>query len=134
LAAADLPARIRRILDSATTVRRGFLGLEIVNLASGEILFESNSDRLFVPASNSKLFTTALGLTRLGPDYRFHTTVVAGREPDGDGRIAGALTLVAAAIPISPVASCHTAWIPLPVTACRLSRIWPPRWSRGACG
>jgi D-alanyl-D-alanine carboxypeptidase/D-alanyl-D-alanine-endopeptidase (penicillin-binding protein 4) len=49
---------------------------------------------LFVPASNSKLFTTALALTRLGPDHRFHTTVVAEAEPDPDGRIAGSLTLV----------------------------------------
>jgi D-alanyl-D-alanine carboxypeptidase/D-alanyl-D-alanine-endopeptidase (penicillin-binding protein 4) len=94
LAAAGLPSKIQQILDAATTIRRGFLGLEIVDLKSGEILFESNSERLFIPASNSKLFTTALGLTRLGPDHRFHTTVVASREPDADGRISGPLTLV----------------------------------------
>src|SRR2546430_3033546 len=28
-----------------------------------------------VPASNMKLFTTALALTKLGPDFRFHTTL-----------------------------------------------------------
>jgi D-alanyl-D-alanine carboxypeptidase/D-alanyl-D-alanine-endopeptidase (penicillin-binding protein 4) len=94
LAAAGLPAKIQEILDGASTIRRGVLGLQIVNLKSGKVLFESNSDRLFVPASNSKLFTTALGLTRLGPDHRFHTTVVAGGEPDADGSIAGPLTLV----------------------------------------
>jgi D-alanyl-D-alanine carboxypeptidase/D-alanyl-D-alanine-endopeptidase (penicillin-binding protein 4) len=94
LAAAELPAKIQEVLDAASAIRRGLVGLQIVNLKSGEILFESNSDRLFVPASNSKLFTTALGLTRLGPDHRFHTTVVAGGEPNPDGRIAGALTLV----------------------------------------
>ena len=94
LGAAELPAKIQEALDAATAIRRGLLGLQIVNLKSGEIVFESNSDRLFVPASNSKLFTMALGLTRLGPDHRFHTTVVAGSEPDPDGRIAGTLTLV----------------------------------------
>src|SRR5260370_66562 len=91
---AGLPAKIQQVLDASIRVQRGFLGLAIVNLASGEVVFESNSSHLFVPASNTKLFTTALGLTRLGPDYRFHTTVVASPEPDRDGRIAGTLTLV----------------------------------------
>jgi D-alanyl-D-alanine carboxypeptidase/D-alanyl-D-alanine-endopeptidase (penicillin-binding protein 4) len=94
LAAADLPGKIQRVLDGATGMRRGFVGLQIVNLGTGAVLFESNADHLFVPASNSKLFTTALGLMRLGPDYKFHTTVVASGEPDADGRIAGAVSLI----------------------------------------
>ena len=81
LAAAELPVKIQRVLDGATGIRRGFLGLQIVNLETGAVLFESNAEHMFVPASNSKLFTTALGLTRLGPDYQFHTTVVASGEP-----------------------------------------------------
>jgi D-alanyl-D-alanine carboxypeptidase/D-alanyl-D-alanine-endopeptidase (penicillin-binding protein 4) len=94
LAAADLPGKIQRVLDGATGMRRGFVGLQIVNLGTGAVLFESNADHLFVPASNTKLFTTALGLMRLGPDYKFHTTVVASGQPDADGRIAGAVSLV----------------------------------------
>jgi len=94
LAAAELPDKIQRVLDGAAGMRRGFLGVQIVNLGTGAVVFESNADHLFVPASNSKLFTTALGLTRLGPDYKFHTTVVASGEPDADGRIAGAVSLI----------------------------------------
>jgi D-alanyl-D-alanine carboxypeptidase/D-alanyl-D-alanine-endopeptidase (penicillin-binding protein 4) len=94
LYAVDLPARIQKTLETAQWIRRGFLGLEIVDLATGKILFESNADRLFVPASNSKLFTTALALTRLGPAYRFQTTVIASSGPDRDGRIAGPVSLV----------------------------------------
>jgi D-alanyl-D-alanine carboxypeptidase/D-alanyl-D-alanine-endopeptidase (penicillin-binding protein 4) len=94
VAAADLPGKIQHVLDGATGMRRGFVGLQIVNLRTGAVLFESNADHLFVPASNTKLFTTALGLTRLGPDYKFHTTVVASGEPDADGRIAGAVSLI----------------------------------------
>lgn len=94
LGAADLASKIQRVLDSADGLRSGFLGLQIINLKTGDVLFESNADHLFVPASNSKLFTTALGLTRLGPDYRFHTTVVASSAPDADGRIVGAVTLI----------------------------------------
>jgi D-alanyl-D-alanine carboxypeptidase/D-alanyl-D-alanine-endopeptidase (penicillin-binding protein 4) len=94
LAAAELPDKIQRVLDGATGMRRGFLGLQIVNLETGAVLFETNADHLFVPASNSKLFTTALGLTRLGPDYKFHTTVVASGEPDAEGRVVGAVSLI----------------------------------------
>jgi D-alanyl-D-alanine carboxypeptidase/D-alanyl-D-alanine-endopeptidase (penicillin-binding protein 4) len=92
-AASGLPAKIQQVLDEADLLRRGYLGLRIVEVASGEVVFESNADRLFVPASNSKLFTIALALTRLGPEHRFHTTVIAGRGPDPGGRIEGALTL-----------------------------------------
>ena len=42
-----------------------------------------------MPASNTKLFTTALGLSRLGAGYRFYTTVLSDREPDGAGTVRG---------------------------------------------
>ena len=41
------------------------------------MLYARDDDHLFAPASNTKLFTTALALTMLGPEYRFKTTVVA---------------------------------------------------------
>ena len=47
----------------------------ILDAQTGETLYQQNADRYFVPASNMKLFTTALALTKLGPDYRFHTTL-----------------------------------------------------------
>jgi len=94
LRAASLPEKIQTVLDTATGLRRGYLGVEIVDLSTGTVVFASNADRLFVPASNSKLFTAALGLTRLGPDYRFHTTVVASSPPDNEGRVTGAVSLV----------------------------------------
>jgi len=94
LAGAELPGNIQKILDAATSVRRGLMGLEIVDLATGKTVFQKNAETLFVPASNAKLFTTALALSRLGPDYRFHTTVIAASEPDANGRIAGSISLV----------------------------------------
>jgi serine-type D-Ala-D-Ala carboxypeptidase/endopeptidase (penicillin-binding protein 4) len=94
LRAASLPEKIQTVLDTAARLQRGHLGVEIVDLATGAVVFASNADRLFVPASNTKLFTTALGLTRLGPDYRFHTTIVAGSPPDNEGRVAGPVSLV----------------------------------------
>jgi D-alanyl-D-alanine carboxypeptidase/D-alanyl-D-alanine-endopeptidase (penicillin-binding protein 4) len=57
-----------------------FLGIQITRLSDGKTLYARNADHLFVPASNTKLFTTALALTRLGPDYRFKTSVIAEDE------------------------------------------------------
>ena len=49
----------------------------MVDLASGKTIYELNPEHYFVPASNAKLFSTALALTRLGADYRFQTRVLA---------------------------------------------------------
>ena len=94
LQAASLTEKIERALNAATGLRRGYMGLEVVDLATGAVVFESNADRLFVPASNSKLFTMALGLASLGPDFRFHTTVVASSPPNSEGTVSGAVSLI----------------------------------------
>jgi D-alanyl-D-alanine carboxypeptidase/D-alanyl-D-alanine-endopeptidase (penicillin-binding protein 4) len=93
LHAASLAERIAHLLDSSTATRTAFWGIQIVDLESGRTLYELNPDRGFVPASNAKLFTTALALVRLGPEFTFQTRVLAGSGPDSDGRIAGPLTL-----------------------------------------
>jgi D-alanyl-D-alanine carboxypeptidase/D-alanyl-D-alanine-endopeptidase (penicillin-binding protein 4) len=94
LAAAGLPESIEKLLAASAAARAAFWGIQIVDLGSGKTLYELNPDRFFVPASNTKLFTTALALTRLGPDFTFQTRVVADGPPDAEGRIRGALRLV----------------------------------------
>src|SRR5260370_30843477 len=54
---------------------KGEWGLLIVDAESGETLYQQNADRYFVPASNMKLFATALALAKLGQEFRFHTTL-----------------------------------------------------------
>src|SRR5581483_8497156 len=75
--AAGPAARIRAFLDSSPLTHNAFWGIRIVDLSGNRVVFEHNANRLFVPASNAKLFTTALALMRLGPDYRFATRVVS---------------------------------------------------------
>src|SRR5688572_2145146 len=66
-------------------------GVKIISLESGKPLFERNAGKLFKPASNAKLFTGALALDRLGPDYRIKTSFYAGTRPDSVGKLHGDL-------------------------------------------
>lgn len=93
LVSASLVDGVTRLLASSTPARSAFWGIQIVDLASGRTLYELNPHRLFVPASNTKLFTAALALSRLGPDYLFHTRVLASAPPDALGTIHGTLRL-----------------------------------------
>ena len=93
LSAAGLPESIQKLLDSSPSARTAFWGIQILDLSTGKTLYELNPDHYFVPASNAKLFTTALALTRLGPDFTFQTRVLAPAAPDSSGRLRGPLRL-----------------------------------------
>jgi D-alanyl-D-alanine carboxypeptidase/D-alanyl-D-alanine-endopeptidase (penicillin-binding protein 4) len=51
------------------------IGIEIVSLTTGKIIYSNNASHLFLPASCIKLMTAAAALDLLGPDYRFRTVV-----------------------------------------------------------
>ncbi len=86
-------ARADALLGTAPA-SKGDWGLLIVDAESGETLFEKNPDSYFVPASNMKLFTTGLALARLGPDYRFHTTLETRGPLSKEGMLSGDLVFV----------------------------------------
>ena len=73
---------------------KGAWGLLILDAESGQTLYEQNADRFFVPASNMKLFTTALALAKLGPEYRFRTTLETHGAISAEGKLDGDLILV----------------------------------------
>ena len=89
-----LPERIQTLINSSEAGRGAHWGINAVALASGQSLAAINETRHFVPASNTKLFSTALAFDRLGPDYRFQTKIVADMLPDKEGRITGDLRLI----------------------------------------
>src|SRR5262245_31887861 len=91
---ASLPESVDRLISSSPVARTDFWGIKVVDLTTGKTIYELNANHFFVPASNTKLFTTALALARLGPDFKFHTRVMADAAPDADSRIAGDLRLV----------------------------------------
>jgi serine-type D-Ala-D-Ala carboxypeptidase/endopeptidase (penicillin-binding protein 4) len=88
----DLQAKIRRAL-AHPDLRRGSIGLKIVALDTGKVVFEENAEKYFMPASNMKSFTVAAAMEKLSPNFRFITSVFAASQPDASGTIKGDLTV-----------------------------------------
>ncbi len=84
---------IQVILDDPEAAR-GFWGVDAISLDTGRTIVALNQDKLFTPASNAKLFTTAAVFGLIGPDYRFKTTVETMGTLDKYGRLDSDLILV----------------------------------------
>jgi serine-type D-Ala-D-Ala carboxypeptidase/endopeptidase (penicillin-binding protein 4) len=97
--AAESPeiARFRARVDTALSVQgadKGTWGILVTDAATGSVIFARNADSYFMPASNAKLFTTALVLATLGPDFRVKTTVASSAMIDTNGVLNGDLVLI----------------------------------------
>jgi D-alanyl-D-alanine carboxypeptidase/D-alanyl-D-alanine-endopeptidase (penicillin-binding protein 4) len=68
-------------------------GVFVMSMKDGRVLVSNNGDRLFTPASNMKIYTTAVALDLLGADYRWRTSVYTLKQPDANGVIDGDLIL-----------------------------------------
>ncbi|MEP6705919.1 MAG: D-alanyl-D-alanine carboxypeptidase/D-alanyl-D-alanine-endopeptidase [Pyrinomonadaceae bacterium] len=68
-------------------------GVFVMSLRDGRTLYSRDGGKLFTPASNMKIYTTAVALDLLGADYRWRTSVYAQAQPDINGTIKGDLTL-----------------------------------------
>ena len=89
---ADLQSRIRTSL-ARPELRRGQIGVKIVSLDTGKMIFEENGEKYFMPASNMKSFTVAAAMEKLSPEFRFVTSVFAPTMPDANGTIRGDLMI-----------------------------------------
>ena len=75
-------------------VNQSYWGVVVADRDTGETLYDLNAGRLFAPASNAKIFTTAFALATLGPNYRYHTTLESNGALGADGRLSGDLKLI----------------------------------------
>jgi serine-type D-Ala-D-Ala carboxypeptidase/endopeptidase (penicillin-binding protein 4) len=71
---AQLPDAITRIIDEAP-LDRAHWGIAVVDAATDETLIGYNADRLFIPASNTKLVVAAAAAHYLDADFRYTTTL-----------------------------------------------------------
>lgn len=88
----DLARRIDSAIDQSELAYARW-GISVVSMSDGSTLYQRNADKLFTPASNMKIYTTAVALDLLGADYRWRTPVYANAPPDTNGRVHGDLIL-----------------------------------------
>jgi serine-type D-Ala-D-Ala carboxypeptidase/endopeptidase (penicillin-binding protein 4) len=94
-AAADdsLIQRIEGIINGPD-FKQARWGILAVDAKTGETIYEQNPDKLFTPASTTKLYSCATALSTFGPGFKFETPVYRRGDVAGD-RMNGDLILVA---------------------------------------
>ena len=95
---AAFPAALNEITSRNVYLHANW-GLAIADLASGKTLYERNAEKLFAPASTTKLFSTAAALAAFGPDHRFVTPIFRTGTLETDGTLKGDLILRASGDP-----------------------------------
>lgn len=90
--------RIQRLQEALDNIVHGpvlgrlRVGMRVMELATGRVLFGRRGSALMDPASNQKVLATATALLRLGNDWQFRTEL-GGPAPDADGVIDGDVVL-----------------------------------------
>ena len=90
----DLPKEIRAIMDKPRYSGATW-GLRVVNLKSGAVIYDFNSQEELLTGSVRKLYSVGVTLNELGADHRFKTPVFRRGEVDNNGDLTGDLILVA---------------------------------------
>jgi len=86
----DFEAQLSPITkDKAWTSSK--VGVRVVNVTTGEVVFQRDGERPLVPASTMKVVTAAAALARLGPAFRFKTEILADGPLDANGKLDGNL-------------------------------------------
>jgi len=77
--ASQIPSSIEKIINSPTFERMRW-GILIKNLSSDQILYSRDAQKYFIPASTTKILTTAAAWQKLGKDFRIRTSIHQGDE------------------------------------------------------
>jgi serine-type D-Ala-D-Ala carboxypeptidase/endopeptidase (penicillin-binding protein 4) len=79
-AAAPNPLTLEGVLGNwlkLQTLQHSNLGVEVMELPSGKVLYSYNGHKRFIPASTAKVFTTACAFETLGAGYTYKTQLLA---------------------------------------------------------
>lgn len=75
-----LRQKLTQLFDKHPVTQRTIVTAKVIDVASGEVLFDRGSKKLLTPASNLKIYATAAALDLLGPDYDQMTTRIVVRD------------------------------------------------------
>lgn len=117
-------ASLRVAIDSmadAPEFSNAHWGILIVDPERGDTLYSRNAGKLFMPASNMKILTSATALSQLGPDYRYKTTFAARGAVSG-GTLTGDLVVTGRGDPSVSDHMLRDAMIPLRAIADSIAR------------
>jgi D-alanyl-D-alanine carboxypeptidase/D-alanyl-D-alanine-endopeptidase (penicillin-binding protein 4) len=91
-----VPGPLRSALQAALTSPPGHAASwgALAMTADGTVVYATNASRTFIPASNTKLFSGALALDRLGAAQVLRTPLLASASPDADGVLKSDLWIV----------------------------------------
>ncbi len=92
-----LHADIDVVLQDALFITAS-IGIKVVAVETGEVIYAKNANKLHHPASTTKLFTAATALAKLGSDYQFATTLYA--DTTSDAQVVGNVYLKGRADPV----------------------------------
>jgi D-alanyl-D-alanine carboxypeptidase, serine-type, PBP4 family len=92
---ASLEQRVKKVMDRPEFAHSRF-GIKFISAETGDVVYELNSQQLFVPGSTTKLLSAGTALELLGADYRFHTKIYRTGSIQENGTLKGDLVLVAA--------------------------------------
>ncbi len=84
---------------NAEEYRGSSWGIAVADVATGEMLYKLNAEKLFVPGSVTKLFSGAAALIAFGANHRFVTPIHRHGELVADGVLRGELILRASGDP-----------------------------------
>jgi len=95
VADAERAQRLQQTLSSlinGPVLGRLRVGMRVMDVSSGKVLFGKSEDSLMDPASNQKVLATVTALLRLGGSWQFRTEL-SGPAPDAEGTVAGDVVL-----------------------------------------
>ena len=95
---AALSERVQAVMGRKVFAHSNF-GIEFFDLQTGDVVYALNADKMFVPASTTKLLSEGTILAKLGGDFRFHTLVYRTGPIDKHGMLKGDIVLVASGDP-----------------------------------
>lgn len=81
-------------------MKHATLAVNVYNIGKRSQVYAYNAQRSVIPASLTKLFTTALGFEKLGKNFRFRTTLAYSGEVEKNGTLHGDLYIIGGGDPL----------------------------------